>query len=134
MIELIVGSKGTGKTKRIVKMINDAVKTSDGNIVCIEKSMNLTYELSHKVRLVDLEDYSIKGYDMLYGFIAGMLAGDYDIEQVYIDGTLRVTDGDLDGLARFLEKLIELTDDQLKFVITISADEEDLPSGVRRFL
>lgn len=134
MIELIVGSKGTGKTKRIVKMINDAVKTSDGNIVCIEKSMNLTYELSHKARLVDLEDYSIKGYDMLYGFIAGMLAGDYDIEQVYIDGTLRVTDGDLDGLARFLEKLIELTDDQLKFVITISADEEDLPSGVRRFL
>ena len=73
MIQLIVGGKGSGKTKKMIDMINDSAKTTPGNIVCIEKSMKLTYDIDHAARLIDVDEYKISGYDMLYGFIAGIL-------------------------------------------------------------
>ena len=75
MIQLIVGGKGSGKTKKMIDMINDSAKTTPGNIVCIEKSMKLTYDIDHAARLIDVDEYKISGYDMLYGFIAGILVG-----------------------------------------------------------
>ena len=72
MIQLIVGGKGSGKTKKMIDMINDSAKTTPGNIVCIEKSMKLTYDIDHAARLIDVDEYKISGYDMLYGFIAGI--------------------------------------------------------------
>ena len=75
MIQLIVGGKGSGKTKKMIDMINASAKTTPGNIVCIEKCMKLTYDIDHSARLIDVDEYSIDGYDMLYGFIAGVLAG-----------------------------------------------------------
>ena len=85
MIKLIVGGKGSGKTKKMIEMINESATTTPGNIVCIEKSMKLTYDVSHAVRLIDVDEYKISGYDMLYGFITGVLAGNYDIVEVYLD-------------------------------------------------
>ena len=79
MIQLIVGGKGSGKTKKMIDMINASAKTTPGNIVCIEKSMKLTYDIDHSARLIDVDEYGIDGYDMLYGFVAGVLAGNYDI-------------------------------------------------------
>ena len=67
----------------MIDMINDSAKTTPGNIVCIEKSMKLTYDIDHAARLIDVDEYKISGYDMLYGFIAGILAGNYDIVEVY---------------------------------------------------
>ena len=67
MIQLIVGGKGSGKTKKMIDMINDSAKTTPGNIVCIEKSMKLTYDIDHAARLIDVDEYKISGYDMLYG-------------------------------------------------------------------
>ena len=90
MIQLIVGGKGSGKTKKMIDMINDSAKTTPGNIVCIEKSMKLTYDIDHAARLIDVDEYKISGYDMLYGFIAGILAGNYDIVEVYLDGVLKL--------------------------------------------
>ena len=78
MIQLIVGGKGSGKTKKMIDMINASAKTTPGNIVCIEKSMKLTYDIDHSARLIDVDEYSIDGYDMLYAFIAGVLAGNYE--------------------------------------------------------
>ena len=100
MIQLIVGGKGSGKTKKMIDMINDSAKTTPGNIVCIEKSMKLTYDIDHAARLIDVDEYKISGYDMLYGFIAGILAGNYDIVEVYLDGVLKLGNHDLDGLGK----------------------------------
>ena len=74
MIKLIVGTKGSGKTKAMIDMINDSVKTSKGNVVVVEKGMKLTYEVPNAARLIDLDEYKIAGGEMLYGFVAGLLA------------------------------------------------------------
>ena len=108
MIQLIVGGKGSGKTKKMIDMINASAKTTPGNIVCIEKSMKLTYDIDHSARLIDVDEYGIDGYDMLYGFIAGVLAGNYDIVEVYLDGVLKLGHHDLDALGALLPKLAAL--------------------------
>lgn len=134
MIQLIVGGKGTGKTKQMVDMINEAIKTTTGNLVCIEKSMKLTYELDHRCRLIDMDEYSIQGYDMLYGFVAGILAGNYDIVGVYVDGVLKIGSHDLDGLGKLLDELAALTGEGINMVITVSEDMDKLPESVKKYL
>ena len=79
MIKLIVGTKGSGKTKAMIDQINDAVKTSKGNVVVVEKGMKLTYDIAPAARLIDLDEYKISGGEMLYGFVAGLMASNYDI-------------------------------------------------------
>ena len=71
MIKLIVGNKGSGKTKRLIDMVNDAVKTSKGNVVCVEKGNTLKFDVSHQARLIDIEDYAVSGFEMFYGFFSG---------------------------------------------------------------
>lgn len=132
MIQLIVGGKGSGKTKKMIDMINESAKTTPGNIVCIEKSMKLTYDINYKARLIDAEEYNISGYDMLYGFIAGILAGNYDIVEVYLDGVLKLGNHDLEGLGKLLAELEVLVKD-VKMVVTVSADMEALPESVRKY-
>jgi energy-coupling factor transporter ATP-binding protein EcfA2 len=133
MITLIVGSRGSGKTKQMVEMINTAVKTAAGNIVCIEKGMKLTYDLDHKCRLIDMEEYKIQGCDMLYGFISGILAGNYDISEVYVDGILKILNRDLNDLGRLLAGLEALGGEDVKFVITVSSDMDTLPDSVKKY-
>lgn len=133
MIKLIIGSRGSGKTKQMVEMINTAVKTANGNIVCIEKGMKLTYDLDHKCRLIDMDEYKIQGYHMLYGFMAGLMAGNYDIEAIYVDGVLKVLNRDLDALGRLLDALDALGGTSVQFVITVSADVVDLPESIKKF-
>ena len=134
MIQLIVGSKGSGKTKKMIDMINASAKTTPGNIVCIEKSMKLTYDIDHAARLIDVDEYKINGYNMLYGFVAGILAGNYDIVEVYLDGVLKLGNHDLDGLGVLLDELAALTGDSIKMVVTVSADLEALPESVKKYL
>ena len=134
MIQLIVGSKGSGKTKQMVDMINEAVKHTNGNIVCVEKSMNLTYEIDHRCRLIDTDEYNVSGYPMLHGFIAGIFAGNYDIVELYIDGILKIGDHDLEGLGELLEKLDALSGTDIKIMVTVSADKATLPASVSKYL
>ena len=105
MIKLIVGTKGSGKTKAMVDMINNATQTTTGNVVVIEKCMNLTYHIDYKARLIDMDEYKISGYDMLYGFISGVLAGNYDITELFVDGMIRVGGDDLEALGKTLDEL-----------------------------
>jgi len=134
MIKLIVGGKGSGKTKKMIEMINESAATTPGNIVCIEKSMKLTYDVSHAVRLIDVDEYKISGYEMLYGFVAGVLAGNYDIVEVYLDGVLKIGDHDLKGLGELLTKLDAIAGDNIKIVVTVSEDEDQLPESVKAYL
>ncbi|MEG0486088.1 MAG: hypothetical protein RR576_11645 [Oscillospiraceae bacterium] len=134
MISLIVGGKGSGKTKKMIDQINESAKTTPGNIVCIEKSMKLTYDIDHAARLIDVDEYKIGNYDMLYGFVAGILAGNYDIVEVYIDGVLKLGDHDLEGLGTLLAKLDILSGEGVKLIVTVSSDEAALPDSVRKYL
>ena len=133
MIQLIVGGKGSGKTKKMIDMINESAKTTPGNIVCIEKSMKLTDDITYAARLIDVDEYNVMGYDMLYGFIAGILAGNYDIVEVYLDGVLKLGNHDLEGLGKLLDELNVLLKDNVKLVVTVSANMDALPEGVRKY-
>ncbi len=134
MMKLIVGSKGSGKTKTMVDMINSATKTTAGNVVVIEKGMQLTYNIDHKARLVDLADYKISGYEMLYGFVAGVLAGNYDITELFVDGMIRVGGNDLEALGKTLDAIAAIAGDSTEVVVTISAEESALPESVKKYL
>ena len=135
MIKLIVGTKGTGKTKTMIDHINTVTKTTTGNVVVLEKSMQLTFDIDHAARLVDLDGYNISGYEMLYGFVAGVLAGNYDITEMFIDGILKTCNHDLEGLGAFLAKVEGLAATAgTNVTITISAAAEDLPEDVKKYL
>jgi archaellum biogenesis ATPase FlaH len=134
MIKLITGKKGTGKTKILIDQINDAVKATAGNVVCVEKGSTVRYSISRKVRWCDTEYYGIEGYDTFYGFVAGLLASNYDITHIYIDGILRIAERDYEQLGNLLEKLDKLTGEDVTIVFTVSADTEDLSDNVKQFI
>ncbi len=134
MIQLIVGTKGSGKTKTLVDMINAGTRTTSGNVVVIEKGMQLTYDIDHKARLVDMDEYRVAGADMFYGFVAGVLAGNYDITELYIDGVLKVLDHDVAALGKVLDQLNAIAGESLKLVVTVSADRDSLPESVSKYL
>ena len=134
MIKLIIGTKGTGKTKTMIDMINENVKTTKGNVVVVEKGMKLTYDIAPAARLIDLDEYKISGGKMLYGFIAGLLASNYDITDIYVDGILKVMDHTLNKLGVVLDEIAAITGNTVNAVITVSANEADLPSDVKKYL
>ncbi|MBU3819372.1 MAG: hypothetical protein H9864_03235 [Candidatus Faecalibacterium intestinavium] len=134
MIKLIVGTKGSGKTKAMIDMINDAVKTTKGNVVVVEKGMKLTYDIASAARLIDLDEYKINGGEMLYGFVAGLLASNYDITEMYIDGILKVLDHDVNRLGTVLDEIAAIAGDTVKVTVTVSADEGMLPHDVKKYL
>ena len=90
MIRVIVGKKGSGKTKQVIEMINSAVDTEHGNVVCIEKGEKLMLDISHKIRLVEASDYDIADYTAMKGFISGLYAGNYDITHIFIDSLTKI--------------------------------------------
>ena len=132
MIKLIVGAKGSGKTKTLIDMINEATKTSAGNIVVIEKSMKLTTDINHAARLLDVDEYGIQGADMLYGFVAGVLAGNYDITELFLDGLLKIVDHDMDAAAALLARLDAITKD-VEVIVTVSSAEDALPDSIKKY-
>lgn len=134
MIKLITGKKGTGKTKTLINMINDAVKNTNGCLVCIEKGETLRREISYKVRWCSVEQFNIKSFDSLYGFVAGMLAGNYDIKEIFIDGIFKICGTDTNLLGELLNQLDSLTGEDTTIVFTISADNSELPESVKKFI
>lgn len=134
MIKLIVGTKGSGKTKAMIDMINTAVKTTNGNVVVVEKGMKLTYDIDHAARLIDLDEYKISGCEMLYGFVAGLMAGNYDITEMYLDGILKVLDHDVTKLGVVLDEIAAIAGDSVKVTVTVSADAATLPHDVKKYL
>ena len=128
MVTLLIGKKGTGKTK---KLISRAVAASAGNVVVIEKGAKLTYDVTHKARLIDTDQYSINGYDMLYGFISGICAGNYDVTDILVDSTFKICKDGIAGLEEFTKKLQNLSETcSTNIVLLISADEADIPDSI----
>ncbi len=132
MIRIITGKKGSGKTKILIDMINEAAKTSTGNVVCIDKGSKRTYDIPHQVRLTDAEEYDINGFDAFYGFIAGVLAGNFDIKEIFVDAILRIAGRDYDQLGALLAKVEKISKD-VTVVFTVSANDEELPESVLKY-
>ena len=133
MMKLIVGKKGSGKTKNLIKMVNDAVAVTKGNVVCVEKGSVMTFDINYKARLIDIDHYDVMGYDALYGFLTGILAGNYDITHLFVDATLRIGGRDYVALADMLAKMKKVVSERgdTELVFTISCDKSELPESVQ---
>lgn len=132
MIKLITGKRGTGKTKILVDSIKEAAANTRGNVVCIEKAMQLTYDIPYSVRLVDVDSYSIDSFGKLYGFISGMLACNYDISEIFVDGILKIGGRDYEALGAFFADVDKITS-EIEIVFTVSEDAENLPESVLKY-
>ena len=128
MIKLIIGKKGSGKTKRLVDSVNTATRESLGNVVCVEKGNALTHSVNNRARLIDTEDFGITGYNEYYGLIAGIRASNYDVTHIFGDATLRIGGNNYEELAAFFKRLGSIED--VQFVFTISADESEIPAYI----
>lgn len=134
MIHLIIGHKGSGKTKKLISLVNEAVEKSNGNVVCVEKERLLTFDVHHRARLVETDHYNVSGYGEFYGFLSGILAGDHDITDILVDATFKIGGRDYDELTCFLKKIDTLSNiAQQDFTFTISADEQELPAEIFEF-
>ncbi len=130
MIKLIIGKKGSGKTKKLIDVVNEAAKTSKGNVVCVEQGDSLRYSISTQVRLVDTENYGISGYSEYYAMLCGMAASNHDVTHIFGDATKRIGGG-LDGIDAFLERVSALAEDSnIQFVFTVSCDRDELPESI----
>jgi len=136
MVKLIMGLKGSGKTKKLIKLINDAVDNEHGDIVCIEKAQKMTYDIPYKVRLIDASQYGFDGYDFFKGFISGLHSANYDITHIFIDNVLMIVGRELDNSADdFFEWCDKFSKkEHVSFTITISEDIALASDGAKRFL
>ena len=132
MVTLLIGKKGSGKTQKLIQLANAAVAKSSGHVVVIEKGAGLTYDVTHKARLIDTDVYGIKGYDMLLGFISGICAGNYDVTDIFVDSTFKIAPEAIDGLEAFITKLNALSDEsEAHITLLVSSAEGDLPTGLK---
>ena len=135
MIRVIMGKKGSGKTKQMIEMINNAVQTEHGNVICIEKGNKLTFDIHYQIRLVESSQYDIANYTALKGFVSGLYAGNYDITHIFIDSLTKIVGCQCDNeTEKFLDWLNNFGEQHnIKFTITISDDESLAPEGVRKY-
>lgn len=133
MVKIVTGKKGTGKTKILIDMINEASKKSDGYVVCIDKSEKLRYDIPTNVRIVDTDANSIYSFEAFYGLVAGLVAGNYDIKEIFVDSILKVGGADFEALGAVLNKIDKLTGSDVKVTFTVSAELADLPESVSKF-
>lgn len=134
MVKIVTGKKGTGKTKVLIDMINEASKNTNGYVVCIDKSEKLRYDIPTSVRIVDTEVNNIYSFEAFYGLVAGLVAGNYDIKEIFVDSILKVGGADFEALGAMLAKIDKLTGDDVSVVFTVSADNADLPEAVLKFV
>ena len=135
MIRVIMGKKGSGKTKQMIDMINSAVQTEHGNVVCIEKGNKLTFDIHYQIRLVEASQYDIADYTALKGFVSGLYAGNYDITHIFIDSLTKIVGAECDNeTEKFLDRLNNFGEQHnIKFTITISDDESLATEGIKKY-
>lgn len=131
MVKIIAGEKGTGKTKRMISMANDDVKSLNGHVVFIDDDKRHIYDLNHELRFMCMKEFPVKTAEEFFGFLCGVISNDYDIEKVYIDGLLKIAGIKEQDLPAFVPRLNDLAN-QYKFnvVFTLSGDKAKLPSEI----
>ncbi len=135
MIHVIMGLKGSGKTKKMIDGINAAVAQAHGDVVCIEYGKKLTYDISYKVRLVDSKEYGINSAEMLKGFLSGLHAGNFDITHVFIDNLYKTIGADKAAAEAFVAWCAKFAaDNSMEITITISEDPAEASEEMKKYL
>ena len=135
MVKLIVGLKGSGKTKTLINLVNAAAESTKGAVVCIQKGSNLIHEITRSVRLINADDYNITTANSLYGFVCGVCASNYDITDIFVDGTMRICQRDLALIEQFVtEAEAILAPNNINLTLTLSLDPSNLPEGLKKYV
>ena len=135
MIHVIMGLKGSGKTKKLIDAINAAVAEAHGDVVCIEYGRKLTYDVTYKVRLVDSKEYGISSAEMLKGFLSGLHAGNFDITNVFIDNPYKTIGTDKAAGEDFIVWCAKFAaDNNMEITITISEDPAEASETLKQYL
>ena len=135
MVQLIVGKRGKGKTKQLLDKANSVVKEANGSVDFLDKSAQHMYELSNKIRLINVNEFPIDSEDAFIGFVSGIISQDHDLEVMYLDSFLKLScqEGeDITTTVQFLDKIG--SDNQVTFVLSVSADEHELPEAVKKYI
>ena len=135
MIHVIMGLKGSGKTKKMIDSINEALTNANGDVVCIEYGKKLTYDINYRGRLVDSKEYGICNLDMLKGFLSGLHAGNFDITNVYIDNLYKTIGTDRAAGEAFIKWCAEFAKaNAMNITITVSDDPEAASEDIKQYL
>ena len=135
MIHVIMGLKGSGKTKKLIASINETVANAHGDVVCIEYGKKLTYDINYRARLVDSKEYGINNLDMLKGFLSGLHAGNFDITNVYIDNLYKTIGADRAQGEAFILWCAEFADaNNMNITISVSDDAAQASEAVKAYL
>ena len=135
MLKLIIGVKGTGKTKALISMVNTAVDNSRGNVVCIEKGVKLRYDVKYQARLIDTKEYFVSDAQTLYGLVAGILASNHDVLDLFIDSALKICNDDAEAFDAFIEKVNTLAEKlNVNVVMTSSIPVEAASETVKKYI
>ena len=128
MVKLLVGHKGSGKTKQMIDLANDQIETSKGSVIFINKNHRLMYDLKYRIRVICMEDFEhITNCDEYIGFLYGIISLDHDIETVYIDSILKHADFSLGDLPEFIDRLKKMSKNYgMDFVVSLSAEKEEM--------
>lgn len=133
MIGFVCGIKGSGKTKKMVGMANAIVDDALGKVVFVDDDSDRMFDLKHVIRLVAANDYMLDTQECLFGFIAGLIAGDFDIHTVFIDSLLRIIDTSIDNLTPMFERLEELSNrHNVRVIVSLSGEEGEMPEYVKQ--
>lgn len=136
MVKVIMGLKGSGKTKRLVDLVREAVALDNGDVVCIEKEKKLTYDIPYQARLIEAGEYDIGSYEFIRGFICGLHSGNYDITHVFVDNFYKiVSNKDPVAFGEFLDWLNVFSEkEKIEFVISVSCDPETVGDGIKKYM
>ena len=132
MIKLFIGGKGSGKTKTLIELTNNAAQTSNGSVVCIEKGEKLKHEITYKARLIDTDAFGVCDAEALYGFIAGILASNNDITDIFVDSSLKICGNDVAAFENMLPKLEKIANN-VNLVMSASVAVEEASEGIKKF-
>ncbi len=133
MIQIIAGEKGKGKTKILIEKANTEVRSAKGSIVYLDKSNKHMYELSNKIRLVNVRDYFIENQSEFIGYICGIISCDHDLQSVYLDSFLKIAYTDVDSITAIFQKLEKISENfEVNFVISVSLNLEELPENLKK--
>ena len=130
MLKLIIGVKGTGKTKTLIDMVNKATAASEGSVVCIERGVKLRFDIKYRTRLINTNDYLIFDAQSLYGFVAGILASNHDVTDLYVDSALKICNDDMAAFEKMLLELDELAEKHSINVVMTSSIPVDAASDI----
>lgn len=135
MVKIIMGQRGTGKSKKMIELANNLLNQDSGDIVFINNNSRHMYDLNHDIRFIDISEFEIEDYCMCYGFICGVISEDFDISQIFIDGISEISDDKQNSFQQFLNGIQKISEKfDITFTLAVDGDVETAPKYVKEYI